>query len=504
MGGALTVGIGITWNAGRRQAGTTGGRLSSRAVVAETFLSEPARIRGGAPLKILFFLRAANFDRVFECLLRELLRRGHSVSVALDVEKGSTALFDELAREYAFTYELAPVRSDRWVRWARRLRYSADYLRYLEPEFAKADALRARAQARAPRPLRAVMALPGARSRGPRRAIRLLLRAAERRLPVPQNVREFIAERAADVVLVSPLVGLGSSQGDYLRAAAQLGVPSVLAVASWDNLTNKGRLRDRPSLTVVWNEAQRDEAVRLHGLDPSSVAAVGAHTWDHWFDWQPSTTRQEFALKVGLDPQQPFVLYVCSSRFIAGDEAEFIAEWLRRLRTSTDVAVRELGVMIRPHPQNVAFWDRWELGEEGKSVVCPRGGDAPVLGDAKRTYFDSLYHSACVVGINTSALIEAAVVGRPVLTLITDRFRDTQGGTLHFAHLAGGEGMLTVAHSWPEHHEQLAEALARPEAAEPRIDAFLRSFVRPHGLDAPAAPRAADAVERAAAMTRAR
>jgi hypothetical protein len=473
-------------------------------VVVEASAFEPATLRSRAPLTILFFLRAANFDRVFECLLRELLGRGHRVRVALDLDKGSRALFDELARGYDFAYERAPDRSDRWLSVATWLRHAADYLRYLEPEFATAEALRTRARTRAPRLVRAVMALPGARSHAVRRGALLLLRAIERQLPVPHAVLTFIAERAADVVLVSPLVGLGSAQGDYLRAAAQLGVPSVLTVASWDNLTNKGRLRDQPSLTIVWNEAQRDEAVRLHGLDRSSVVAVGAHTWDHWFDWQPSTSRQEFARKVGLDPERPFVLYVCSSRFIAGDEADFIAEWLQRLRTAAEPAVQELGVIIRPHPQNAAFWDRWDVGEEGRTAVWPRGGDAPVLEEAKKAYFDSIYHAACVIGINTSALIEAAVVGRPVLTLITERFRGTQEGTLHFAHVAGSDGMLTVAHSWQEHHEQLADALARPESVEPRIDAFLRRFVRPHGLDTPAAPLAADAIERAAAIVRAR
>ena len=42
--------------------------------------------------------------------------------------------------------------------------------------------------------------------------------------------------------------------------------------------------------------------------------------------------------------------------------------------------------------------------------------------------FDSLYYSAAVVGINTSAMIEAAILGKPVLSLMTGDFAGTQEG----------------------------------------------------------------------------
>src|SRR3712207_6916201 len=49
-----------------------------------------------------------------------------------------------------------------------------------------------------------------------------------------------------------------------------------------------------------------------------------------------------------------------------------------------------------------------------------------------RSFYDSLHHAAAVVGVNTTAMIEAAIVGRPVLTVLDDAFALTQRGTLHF------------------------------------------------------------------------
>jgi hypothetical protein len=452
-------------------------------------------------LRLLFFLRAVNFDRVFECFLRELLGRGHRVAVVFDRKKGglpadATRLFDTLRAEFpGLSYEDLPPRKDWWLRGATALRYAIDYLRYLEPEYADAHTLRARARSHVPVPLRVLIDPPVGRGSPPRPVSVRILRALESALPVSHELRAFIHAHQPDVVLVSPLVGLGSPQGDYVRAAEADRIPTVLPVASWDNLTNKGVIRETPTRTIVWNDRQVDEAVRLHRLPRDKVVAVGAHTWDHWFEWSPSTTREAFAEKVGLAPGRPFLLYVCSSGFIAGDEAEFIRDWLGELRSSTDARLRELGVVIRPHPQNVKFWSDFDLAEPGLTVVYPTGGAAPTDAQRKADYFDSLFHSTAVIGVNTSALAEAAIVRRPVLTLLSDRFRGTQEGTLHFAHIAGPDGHLIVASDWAEHHAQLAEVLEHPSAYADRVERFLASFVRPAGLDRPAAALAADEVE---------
>ena len=62
-------------------------------------------------------------------------------------------------------------------------------------------------------------------------------------------------------MLVTPLV-TEPTQADYVRSAAGLGIRSALLVASWDNLTNKGLLRDVPDRVYVWNE--RGSAQRGH------------------------------------------------------------------------------------------------------------------------------------------------------------------------------------------------------------------------------------------------
>lgn len=454
----------------------------------------------GRPLRILFFLRSIHYDRVLENFMREVLARGHEMHVALALEKrglgeDKTRMFDEFRWRYAFSYERLEPRKDQWTALAVALRHGLDYLRYLEPEFAHAEPLRERARQRAPFLVRTVMAVPPLRARAMRRLTRGVLRALEAPIPLPKSTTSLIESFKPDVVLVSPLVGLGSIETDHVRAAHEACVPTVLVVASWDNLTNKGILRDIPTMTIVWNETQVDEAVRLHKVSASQVAAVGAHSFDHWFTWQPSTTREEFAARMGLDPGRPLIVYLGSSGFIAGDETPFVAEWLGQVRRHP--RLQDAAVIMRPHPQNSRGWQELHLDEPGRAVVWPKKGTAPTDDEKKREYFDTLYHANAIVGINTTALIEASILDRPVFTLVSENFA-TQEGTLHFSYIAeDGGGPVKVGRSWNEHLDQIADAIASRGGSDTRA-AFVERFVRPLGLDTPAAPAAADAVERAA------
>lgn len=483
---------------------------SMRYVVADSGASGRG-VREASPrsLRILVVLRALNMDRISEGFLRCALDGGHTVHVAVEQAKdragraeGEVTLFDVLEGEYEeFSYGALPPRKEFWLHSATRLRSAIDLLRYFEPEFAEAENLRRRARRNAPWYARLLAALGVLRVAPLRRTLDRLLRAVERRMPISEQSVAMLHEFEPEVVVVSPLVEMGSPQGDHLRAADRLGIPTVLLVASWDNLTTKGVIRDLPDMTIVWNEDQVQEAIELHGVPAERVIATGAHSHDHWFTWQPSTGAEEFAGKVGLAPDRPFLLYVCSSGFIAGDdEVEFVREWAERLRASGDRELEALGVLVRPHPQNFRSWREADLDEPGRIVVWPRGGVAPTDHRSKVDYYDSLYHAKAVVGLNTTALVDSAIVRRPVFTLVSEHFRSTQTGTLHFSYLARneGNGLLNVARSWDEHLAQLGAALRSADGHREQIDGFLKDFVRPHGLERPAAPLALDAVTRTA------
>ena len=244
---------------------------------------------------------------------------------------------------------------------ARGVRFWADYLRYLDPAYRDADKLRERAADRLPQFLIRFSSLRLVNSPRGRRRLAAVLRWIEQALPTDRWVDAIIAEQQPDIVLVTPLVDLGSDQVDYVKSARARGVRTGLCVHSWDNLTNKGLVRMPPDRVYVWNELQKQEAVEMHGLQPEQVVVTGAPAYDLWFARTPSTTREAFCAKVGLPADRPFIVYLCSSGFIAPHEAEFIHRWVQALREPRGAAaecVRNASILVRPHPQNVQAWHK--------------------------------------------------------------------------------------------------------------------------------------------------
>jgi len=120
--------------------------------------------------------------------------------------------------------------------------------------------------------------------------------------------------------------------------------------------------------------------------------------------------------------------------------------------------------------------------------------------DNRADFFDSLSHAAAVVGINTSAMIEAAIVGTPVFSLLAPEFAGTQEGTIHFHHLLPENGgCVRIASTLDEHVAQLNERLADTAEARAETRRFVASFVRPHGIEKPATQIFADVLEELAA-----
>jgi hypothetical protein len=99
------------------------------------------------------------------------------------------------------------------------------------------------------------------------------------------------------------------------------------------------------------------------------------------------------------------------------------------------------------------------------------------------------------VGLNTTALIEAAIVGRKSYTFLHPSVKESQEGTLHFHYLVEANGgPLSVANSLDEHLGQLSLALCDDQSPD-WSRSFLEWFIRPLGLATPGSPLLADELE---------
>ncbi len=447
------------------------------------------------------------YVRIFESVVRRLAERGHQIHLLIGHDPDPTGQWtpsaDALAASspnitMAFAHRSI---DDRWLDLRMMLRLGGDYVRFVQPEYDAAPILRERARDRVPEMIRNAADYDGPARYGVRRLLRASLRAAERVLPPAPELEKAVREYQPDVTLVTPLIDLGSYQHDVVRVSRARGIPTAVCVGSWDHLSSKALIRDQPDVVFVWNETQKREAVTMHGVAAERVTVTGAQCFDQWFDRQPALARDLFAEKVGLDASRPFLLYVCSALFEGSpNEAQFVLAWLAALRSSSDERLRHAGVLIRPHPKRSVEWDGVDLSPHPNVALWPRRGTAPNDAPSKADYFDSLFHSAAIVGLNTSALIEGGIIGRPVHTLLLPEFQKNQEGTLHFHYLLDA-GLLRATRTLPEHVAQLASTLATADPSTNANRAFVEAFVRPNGLHVSATETFVDAVERLAALT---
>jgi hypothetical protein len=462
-------------------------------------------------VKILFVLNRMAHVRHFDRAVRLLADRGHRIVIAS--QEHDTELRDVLADHPAITAALAPTRRvDDWARAAAALRRTRDYLRYLHPRYADALLLRRRAFEKMIGSISGREEVPAdwaelllAMNKPEQRRLDAVLAKLETAIPPDPDVHAFVAEQRPDLLVLSPMVGVGFSQADFVKSARQLGIPSGLLVFSWDNLSNKGLIHERPDRIWVWNSTQRQEAVKLHRYPAEQVVITGAPRFDAFFEMRPAITRQALCEAIGFDPEKPIITYLCSSRFVAAQEQEFVQRWLAELRQSDDPALAGCSVIVRLHPAGVKDWHRdprvvirWPTREKASaSKPFPDSGvvvmNSPMQ-NADQVLYDTVHHSAAVVGLNTSAEIEAAIAGRPVYTIL-DPKAEGQKGTLHFHYLLRGRGgHVYLAETFDEHRQQLSDAIAgRYDAAA--LEHFLRNFVRPNGLETPVSPIVADAIE---------
>lgn len=455
-------------------------------------------------MRILFSVRNPSFVRHYDSVLRALAARGHEVE--LTTERAGKASWPASVLALAETYpqirlSLTPsLADDPWWELATRLRQARFYLRFLEPEYRGMPALLARARDRAPVPAVRLAESAAVGARG-RRLLAGIIDVLEQSTRTASAFHAYLREQRPDVVVLTPLVILKTTQIDQARAALELGLRNLFAVASWDHLSSKGDLTLSPQQVIVWNEVQKREVAELHHVDPDRVVVTGSQVFDDWFEKRPATTREQFCSRVGLPADRPILLYVCSALLEGSPpEAPFVLRWARHLRESGHPVLRDCGILVRPHFKRGDEWRNVDFAGLGPIVCWPPTGDVPVDTRSKSNYFDSMYHASATVGLNTSAMIEAGIVGRPVHTVLLPEFRDNQEGTVHFHYLLDGpNALLRAARSLNDHARDVADVLEGRDPDPDRSPRFVRTFVRPCGRDVSATRRFVEALEDLAA-----
>lgn len=315
--------------------------------------------------------------------------------------------------------------------------------------------------------------------------VQRIMRFLETKIPVALEVKQHVRQHNPDILIAMPLISGDSHEGEYVRAAISLGIPTVFSMFSWDNISTKGTFHSRPDYYFVWNQPLAEELMQLHNIPQMCVHVTGAPRFDRLIDNVSSyiLSRSEFCRMIGVDENKKFILYVGSTFLLDANLKKSLAEEALVIQSANALQnypeTADIQIVVRPHPQNVNIVSGLSAENRKNIFVYPSRGEFPDTELKRQMFYNSIYHSIAVVGVNTTAFLEASALDRPCITIIDDVSRETQQ-LPHFHHLADA-GFLEMASSSDELIEIIRRITRGIDIRVTERQKFVKDFLRPTG-----------------------
>jgi hypothetical protein len=260
-----------------------------------------------------------------------------------------------------------------------------------------------------------------------RRPTEDLLALASRTIFPGSQYRAVLEKYQPDLVVLTRVFGWAADE-PVLKCAASLGIPTVLLVASWDNLT-KGVFPTRPDRLVVWNPIMFEEAQELHGFRAEQIFIGGVPQFDIYADRSRIPDRETFFRRVGADPSKGLISFSMTDPKICPDEVDVIE--LLCKAASEGRLHKPCQILARVHPQSAArgaaYLERLK-GLPGLLIDVPGRATTRFI-DRDPSVDDMLHlaatvlHSDVVTNTRSTIAIDGVALDRPVVCAGFDGYR---------------------------------------------------------------------------------
>ncbi len=246
-----------------------------------------------------------------------------------------------------------------------------------------------------------------------------------------RRAEELLEEISPALVVATYPINLPESM--LLRAARRLGIPTVIHLLSWDNISCKGYFPALADYYIAWGEIMKEEFMAYYGISEDRIFACGVPHFDQHKPFRDLVDRGASSAELagqhleamGLDAGRPYLFMALSSPVFCPRGID-VAEWLAR-QVERNVYGEEMQLVVRPHPQNVqskmadfSWLPRLQALESHRVGV-----DYPDLVESELPWSmkaeDMLRLSALLAGssltinFGSTVSIDALMVGKPVV-----------------------------------------------------------------------------------------
>src|SRR4029079_11436783 len=230
-------------------------------------------------------------------------------------------------------------------------------------------------------------------------------------------------DRYQPVLVVAANPGLVFSEVPLLRTAKRRGIRTMALDPSWDNFTNKLVPVRHVDRLIVWNEIMKEQAVSLHGYDPSAISVAGAPQFDPHF--RARTPRAEFFARIGADPNRKLIALTTTPRSLYSHHDHVLRVLVKAMETGQ---LANAQVLVRLHPRDEVDAYREFANTPHVIIEKPFRGTVKVadglaidvMPENQKHLGDTLYHADVVVNVASTITIEACIFDTPVVNINFD------------------------------------------------------------------------------------
>lgn len=282
-------------------------------------------------------------------------------------------------------------------------------------------------------------------------------------------------------LLIVPTNNGEARNTEYLAHARRIGLPTLLAVDNWDNLTSKSVFVIQPDYVTVMGDQCIDHAVQIHEFERSSILPIGLPRFDAYRNNESSshsTTKSDKIIRI---------LYLGLSLPHAEDlVVDQIADFCER-KYGTD----QIEVKYRPHPLQVPRMRGIKI-RNTRVHVTNYSGDKQFnrtgMPAMNSEYIDEMANASIIIGAPTTMILEAMLLNKACIVDLTDDLthrttaKRAAENYVHMRDLVGIEG-LWIAKTVAEITEGIVHWISAEKSGlgKYNLDKFVNRDVNSYG-----------------------
>ena len=225
---------------------------------------------------------------------------------------------------------------------------------------------------------------------------------------------ELVAMWKPDVIVSTHLSQIYGRR--LVAVGRQRGIPTVGNLNSWDNAW-KG-LRIFPDVVTCWSDNNKNELIRLNGLQPDQVKVIGAPAFDAYLAADAQWSRADLCERMGLDADRPILLFATLGQFSQQIDETNPLEVLLRAVDSGAIPGRPQ-LVLRMHPWSrdsyfLPYMRRADVTVSRYENYVPGLGWSPTRDEAILAG-NLLKHADVVISPGSTMSIEPALFDTPTV-----------------------------------------------------------------------------------------